>query len=809
MEKRLYKLSFRNIKELNNISLNFGNVRNILNSKISTEKTGKTIINSNPDLTYEISDREKQREINSFLSEQIIKIQKRKKAIFETFIKDKDSIPEKGNDNREADYIISALDFYNFFGGENIVIEENDRDLEEYYTEISKEIADRLYEIYEKRYDNYKNRNSENEYNKKWYSINAKIANWKREINHSYIFMKIFNFIKRNFQYEIPYIETDEKRNVKIKYKKEEFLAEIPIMNSLNLNFSENNTDTGDDKNLEFIEKNVRKARLAFERTKGNILIPEALFHKDDGVFKVTGTLSENGELVTNEISKKEIFKKLIYKKFTEIMKDKLTVKEEEGQSVGYYAVNIKLYNININRINFMNVIKSVVFKEIIDELRPYIVGIYDKNGNNIKKSIKLNDMKKISEITDYKKEQIELLFRNKERDYFRKIEEKYLKLEKKYAGNTVNEEIKKKIKADIRQNIKKEKESYFQRMKEIKKKMDRNLAEFERKNKDLSVNFKVKSLRKKQEGKFKIKDRVIGIFLNDIYNMINKYENFYMKKNKRECKNINKNTLRRNSEKTENTHEEKLIFVDRDFLFIKVFTELSRKFNFVVPLLGEYGEKISDRFVTIIFFNDINNVNSFLDNIVYSATDIHIIKDKYKVFRKSGIKKEMIFLSSEGKVERKKVTYLEYLDYKYRKKIKINRENPFEITSENVSAYGEACPNSFKYHRILGENIKYLFININFNKELKINSLLFKNYKQFINIMLILDGVINSGNKILKDENGKEIILRNFITHSSSFDIYINEKYIETTHYNIDINDETYRTETVNQRLEKILAEI
>ena len=89
MKRPLYKLSFKNIEELNNISLSFSDVRNVLNSEIKTEKTGKTVIDSNPNLIYEINNRNKQQKVNSFLTEQMLKIQKRKKAIFESFIKKK------------------------------------------------------------------------------------------------------------------------------------------------------------------------------------------------------------------------------------------------------------------------------------------------------------------------------------------------------------------------------------------------------------------------------------------------------------------------------------------------------------------------------------------------------------------------------------------------------------------------------------------------------------------------------------------------------------------------------------------------
>ena len=226
--------------------------------------------------------------------------------------------------------------------------------------------------------------------------------------------------------------------------------------------------------------------------------------------------------------------------------------------------------------------------------------------------------------------------------------------------------------------------------------------------------------------------------------------------------------------------------------------------------MLGRYGEKISDKFVTLAFFNNINDVDIFLENMVYNVSDIHIIKNKYKIFRNSDIKKEMIFLNNEGKIEKKNVTYTEFLDCKYRKKYRINKKNPFDISVKDIFNYDEKIPNSFKYHRILGENIKYLFVNINYEKELKIKSLLFKNYENFIRTISVLDGVINSGNKILNfdKENENEIKLKNYICDENKFDLYINDSYIETMDYNITLNEKTQKLETVEQRLRKIISE-
>jgi hypothetical protein len=44
-------------------------------------------------------------------------------------------------------------------------------------------------------------------------------------------------------------------------------------------------------------------------------------------------------------------------------------------------------------------------------------------------------------------------------------------------------------------------------------------------------------------------------------------------------------------------------------------------------------------------------------------------------------------------------------------------------------------------------------------------------------------------------------------MTDDSIFDIYVNDDYIGTTHYNIDINSETLRNETIEQRLRKMLS--
>lgn len=766
MHRSLYNLSFKNIEELNNISFNFDDVRNVLNSEIKIEKTGKIIITSNPDLMYEINDTNKQQKVNSFLTEQILKIQKRKKIIFESFIKKKDALLEKKIDNREADYRISILDFYNFFGKENIIVIANENKIEERYNKISEEIIEKLYKIYKKREEDYKTKDIKIENKENSQKNNSKIENQKKDIIQSYIFMKIFNYIKEHFEYEEPYFEKLNETG----YRKKIFLAEIPVISSLNLNFEENTIDLSDEKQIDLIEKEIIKARLEFDREKKAILISENYLESDKNIYRTIGNdiqLIERLKYIDKfKTSKKIILKKLIFEKFKEMMHKNI---EKKGEKT-YYTVDIKIYNINIKKINLFNVVKSVVFKEIIDELRCYTVGVKDENGNNVKKILKLNDIEVVSKLMEYKKEQIEILFRNEEK--------KFLEFEK----NNLKEKETIKEDSEIKNNN--EKEFFFEFINKIKKKIDENLVEFERKNKDFSFNFKIKNMKKKKENIKK--DRMVAIFLDDIYNVLNVYGHFFSEK-----KNYQN--------------------LDKDFLFIKILIKLSEKFNFVVPMLGKYGEKMSDKFVTLAFFNNINDVDIFLENMVYNVLDIHIIKNKYKIFRNSNIQKEMIFLNNEGKIEKKNVTYPEFLDYKYRKKYRINKKNPFDILVKDILSYEEKITNSFKYHRILGENIKYLFVNINYEKELKIKSLLFKNYENFIRTISVLDGVINSGNKILNfdnKENENEIKLKNYICDENKFDLYINGSYIETMDYNIALNEKTQRLETVEQRLRKVISE-
>ena len=292
MKRPLYKLSFKNIEELNNISLSFSDVRNVLNSEIKTEKTGKTVIDSNPNLIYEINNRNKQQKVNSFLTEQMLKIQKRKKAIFESFIKKKDALLERKIDNREADYRISVLDFYNFFGKENIMITVNDSILEEKYDKFSEEISNKLYKMYKKREEDYKNRDIETENRKTLQKINSKIENQKKDVVQSYIFMKIFNYIEEHFEYEEPYFE---KLNEKVKLK----------------DFADNKNNILSNDTVSYLNEIVKAG---FKERASDIHIKFDLLEGMEIKYRVDGYLMESQQLYET------VNKKVLEKNITEII---------------------------------------------------------------------------------------------------------------------------------------------------------------------------------------------------------------------------------------------------------------------------------------------------------------------------------------------------------------------------------------------------------------------------------------------------------------------------------------------------------
>ena len=215
--KENYKICFKNIEKLWNVSIYFNDVKNILNYKIKEDSFGKENLVFNPKIIYGTNDFEKQNEINEFFLEKISKIQKRKKIIFEMTIKDRDCFLKNKKDNRNMDYKLGVLDFFNYFGYENLNLEVVDEKLDEYYLEISEKIFEKLFLIYKKRYEEFEYFEEIDEETDKEIRENfEKKENFKNKIKKNkiieiYIFMKIFNFIKENFEYEKIYFENGKK----------------------------------------------------------------------------------------------------------------------------------------------------------------------------------------------------------------------------------------------------------------------------------------------------------------------------------------------------------------------------------------------------------------------------------------------------------------------------------------------------------------------------------------------------------------------------------------------------------------------
>ena len=700
-----YKICFKNIEKLWNVSIYFNDVKNILNCKIKEDSFGKENLVFNTKIIYGTDDFEKQNEINEFFLEQISKIQKRKKIIFEMTIKDRDGFLKNKKDNKNVDYKLSVLDFFNYFGCENLKLEVVDGKLDEYYMEVSEKILKKLFWIYKKRYEEFEYLEEIDEEIKGSFEEKENFKNKikKNKIIEIYIFMKIFNFIKENFEYEKIYFENGKK-----VLKREKFLAEISILKNLKLNFDfEKNKK---EKNFYELAKRFYKARIFFDVRKKLILIPENLFKNQKNIF------------YEKNFSQEKIFKELLFQNFEKIIKKNLIIKN----GIKFYFVNFEFYNINTKKISFFEIAKSVVFKNLIDELKEFVVGVSCEDGTVKKKSVKFNDFELIKKITDFQKAQIEI--------EFEKI------LEKKRKKFLNKEKFKEKEKIEIK--------------KKIKKLYEEKKFEIEKKNKSFSFNFKIKNLKKNKNFK---NQKVVGIFLNDIYSVVEEYKNKNLKNKK--------------------------FYFDREFIFIKVYFLLLKKFNFVVPFSQKFGNKNFERFVTVVFFDEISCVNLFLDGVIFRVSDFDILQDEYKFFLEKNFKRKIIFLNSEKNFEKKEereVLYKEYLEYKYKKNFKIKKKNPFELSEKNLDEFS----NFFKYHRILEENIKYIFLNINSKNEIFVQSLFFKNYLEFLKLMNGFEKIIFYGEK---KSFGKKVEIKNFRVKNSKFDIYLDGQYFKTENFYLE----------------------
>ena len=119
-------------------------------------------------------------------------------------------------------------------------------------------------------------------------------------------------------------------------------------------------------------------------------------------------------------------------------------------------------------------------------------------------------------------------------------------------------------------------------------------------------------------------------------------------------------------------------------------------------------------------------------------------------------------------------------MEYKYKKSFKIDKKNPFELNEDNIDKFF----NLFKYHRILDENIKYIFFNINSRNEIFVQSSLFKNFFEFLKLMNGFEKIILYGEK---KSFGKKVEIKNFRLKSSKFDIYLDKQYFKTENFYLE----------------------
>lgn len=537
--------------------------------------------------------------------------------------------------------------------------------------------------------------------------------------------------------------------------------------------------------------------------------------------------------------SPQEIFNKILYEKFEEKMKNSIVTKkikningeEFEGK---FYAINVFKYNIDMIKPKIMSIVKSVLFKELIDELRPFILGERNKKGEVVKKRIKLNDLENISKIIAFKQKQISLFIEEKEielnnelknfnEELFKKlVKNETKKIELLFPGkenaekrNEAFEELNSRLEKDYNSFIENKQKEFETKILNLKNDFfPKTFSETKRLAEAYSINFIIKNIRKQEQIDF-IEREPVAIFLEDIHNIIKIYKPFYFR-NERDKENkiidsgkiyekidtkfiISQKTLRQIEK-----YNSLLIPINIEYILADVILKLSRTFTFAVPFIREYSKKVSDQFVTLAFFNDIENVEKFINGTVFNASNLNIVKSKYKFYlNHPEIKKEIQFLNNNKKVESKEVNYKEYLEMKYKKGLRISKKNPFDITKENITLI-EGEENCWKYHRILDENIKYLYTNINSDGEIIIYSNLFSHYEEFIVQMLTLDKVLRYAWR----ERGKtDVDFRNYKVYNRTFDIYVKGEFLGIVKMDIESDEETYTVNNIYEKIKKILS--
>lgn len=477
-------------------------------------------------------------------------------------------------------------------------------------------------------------------------------------------------------------------------------------------------------------------------------------------------------EPVKIEISEWDLLELLIkekVKKELPLIKDE-ELRDENGKFLEYYEIDINKYYIDESRLSTKKILKTIVFLPLIKELSDYIVGSPNKDGKLIRKPLRFNDIELVRQIMDFKKEQIEML-------------------EKKFEGMP---------------------EEY----KAIKDILDKNFEDFKRKNEKYSLSFQLNNAKKilsafeKQElPKIYSKD-IAAIFLSDIHNVIMIYRKFFFKE-------INgipaKDIYELEEVKRAGKYNEKDTYfpVNVDMLFIMAFLTIREQFAYTVPLTLKFGPKYTDKILTVAFFDKISSVNAYIEALVLNVTNLNILKDKYKLLINNHVFKKPMLFRLNGQTGQKMVTYLEYLKYKYKERYTVHKKNPFEINEKNAVEYS-SFPYCYKFFRILGENMKYLFVNINKEEDLIIHSELFKNYTSFVNSMLILDSIIITAKEELqKNEKNDDVELKNFRGNTNRFDVYINKKYMGTINYNLEINKDTFAIENVEQKIRNLIRKV
>lgn len=547
-------------------------------------------------------------------------------------------------------------------------------------------------------------------------------------------------------------------------------------------------------------------------------------------LLKKAGLPDNEGVKVPEEAepSPQEMFEDVLYDAFSSAMAHKRVTREvtdEKGskENCDFYAVNIYDYNIDMRRPRILSIIKSVLFKPIIDEMRPFVLGQRSTEGNVVKKTIKLNDWETIEKIISFKHEQLILLIDSKEKEYKKQLEifnKSYydklaLEYNKKAEALAETPEVAEIFKEKIRRALEDNYETFIKRKKkELEEEIEnarnnllpKTIAESRRLAEDYSINFIVKNINA-QEKNTESRREGAAIFLEDVHNMVKKYKGF-------SCRAADGSTriFERTSDENAITERQRQMIreynesvpyeIDTDFLLADTLLKLSRKFTFSVPFIREYSPKITDQFVTMAFFDDIDNVEKFIDGAVFNASNLNILKSKYKLFRNHPeIKKEVTYKKGP-KVEKAMLNYSEYLKLKYKEGAMLRKLNPFEITAENAPLY-EGLKNCWKYHRILDENVKYLYTNIDVSGEVVIYSNLFSHYEEFAIQMLTMDRAL----RFAWRERGKhDVEFKNYRVHRRTFEVYVAGEYAGTVKLNIESSDETYTAENVYEKLKKIL---